>query len=79
MLGADSPAWMLPDRTRPRRGTRSAVWIAVYVTGRKSEAARIRSLLSAEGFLVEVRGEGPYEVVVPKGEAVEAQEVLQRL
>ncbi len=55
------------------------MWVAVYVTGRKSEAERIRSRLVAEGFLAELRGEGPYEVVVPKGEAIEAQEVLQRL
>ncbi len=55
------------------------MWIAVYVTGRKSEAERIRSQLIAEGFLAELRGEGPYEVVVPKGEALEAQEVIHRL
>ena len=55
------------------------MWIAVYVTGRRSEAERILSQLTAEGFLAELRGDGPYEVVVPKGEAQEAQEVIHRL
>lgn len=54
------------------------MWVVVYVTGRRGEADRIGALLQREGFLAEVRGEGPYEVVVPKGEAREAQEVIQR-
>lgn len=53
------------------------MWVVVYVTGRKAEAERITALLRREGFLSESRGEGPYEVVVPKGEAAEAQEVIQ--
>ena len=54
------------------------MWVAVYVTGRRSEAERILALLVAEGFLAQLRGEGPYEVAVPSCEAAEAQEVIQR-
>ena len=54
------------------------MWVVVFLTGRRSEAERVTQLLQREGFLAELRGEGPYEVVVPKGEAPEAQEVIQR-
>ena len=55
------------------------MWIVVYLSGRKSEAERVRSLLVQEGFLAEVRGESVYEVVVPAAEASDAQEVIRRI
>lgn len=54
------------------------MWVVVFLTGRRSEAERVTHLLQREGFLAELRGDGPYEIVVPKGEAKEAQEVIQR-
>ncbi len=55
------------------------MWIVVYVTGRRAEAERIRTMLDREGFLAEVRGESVYEVVVPEAEASDAQEVIHRV
>ena len=54
------------------------MWIVVYVTGRKTEADRVRAMLDREGFLANVRGDSVYEVVVPEAEASDAQEVIHR-
>lgn len=54
------------------------MWIVVHITGRRAEAERVLALLVREGFLAQLRGEGPYELVVPEAEAPDAQEVIQR-
>jgi len=61
------------------------MWTVVYIATSLSMAERLKSVLEEEGLLADVRpldvdqnGRGSVELLVPEGEAEEAQEVLNR-
>lgn len=59
------------------------MWKVVYIASNKATAERVKEILTREGLLVNLRvataaggQSGPVEVMVPQGEAREAQEIL---
>lgn len=57
------------------------MWIVVHMAYNKADAYKIKDTLTQEGFLVKLKvigkeEDGGYEILVPKGEAQEAHEVL---
>ncbi len=60
------------------------MWVVVYLTSVKEEAERVHASLIREGVLAELKASHPvsdgeprdYEVMVPAGEASEAQSIL---
>lgn len=60
------------------------MWIAVYIAQNRKIADRIERLLTEEGMLVKIQPiskkiedrDGYYEILVPEGEAEEAQNIL---
>jgi hypothetical protein len=59
------------------------MWTVVYIATSLAMAERLRAVLEGEGLLAHLRpldldenGRGSVEVLVPEGEAEEAQEVL---
>jgi hypothetical protein len=59
------------------------MWTLIYLAPDRSTAERIREKMESEGFWVRVRPShhvaGQYEVLVPRGELKEAQEVLRSI
>ena len=63
------------------------MWNVVYVANSKENAQHIKSNLEKEGLLVNIRPlsfsseieSGSFEVLVPKGEAEEAHEILDSM
>jgi aspartokinase len=62
------------------------MWTVIYVAPNKQTAEELRDALSQEGILVSLRttgissasGNAQVELLVPKGEAREAQEILHQ-
>lgn len=62
------------------------MWTVIYVAPNKQSAEELRDALSQEGILVSLRatgfqgatGNAHVELLVPKGEAREAQELLHQ-
>jgi hypothetical protein len=62
------------------------MWTVIYVAPNKQSAEDLRDALGQEGILVSLRttgfqgatGNAHVELLVPKGEAREAQEILQQ-
>jgi aspartokinase len=62
------------------------MWTVIYVAPNKQAAEELRDALSQEGILVSLRttgissasGNAQVELLVPKGEAREAQEILHQ-
>lgn len=61
------------------------MWKVIYIAPSLHVANRLKELLTAEGLLVTERalgggtsGSGPIELLVPKSEAAEAHEILNR-
>lgn len=62
------------------------MWKVIYIAPSLHVAKRLKALLTAEGLLVSERalgggaasGSGPTELLVPKSEAAEAHEILNR-
>ncbi|MBX5466343.1 MAG: hypothetical protein K6U14_02445 [Firmicutes bacterium] len=59
------------------------MWTVVYIAPTMRLAERLKQILAAEGFMVNLRaveldenGRGSVEVQVPEGEAEEANEVI---
>lgn len=60
------------------------MWTVIYIAQNKKMADKIEKLLTEEGMLVKVQSvskklqgeDGYYEVLVPEGEAEEAQNIL---
>lgn len=60
------------------------MWTVVYISSNKTTAEQVKTLLSKEGLLVQLRpvgvphfgDAGSVEVLVPESEAEEAQEIL---
>ncbi|MGE5673751.1 MAG: hypothetical protein ACM3XM_07665 [Mycobacterium leprae] len=58
------------------------MWQVIYIAGSKAVAEQLRDALAAEGILVSLRPVGadgenvPFELLVPHGEAREANELL---
>lgn len=60
------------------------MWTVVYMAHNKADVQKIKQILVEEGFLVKIRPIGKeedrvYEILVPNGEAEEANEVLGNL
>jgi len=60
------------------------MWTVVYMAHNKADVQKIKQVLVEEGFLVKIRPIGKaedrvYEILVPNGEAEEANEVLGNL
>ncbi|WP_166244623.1 glutamate decarboxylase [Paenibacillus turpanensis] len=59
------------------------MWTVIYIAPTQKIADRIRSRLTDEGFLVQVRPinltNQQYEILVPEGELDEVQEVLSTI
>lgn len=62
------------------------MWTVIYIAPNKQAAEELRDALSQEGILVSLRatgfqgvtGNAHVELLVPKGEAREAQEILHQ-
>ncbi|MEW9031841.1 MAG: glutamate decarboxylase [Planifilum fimeticola] len=56
------------------------MWTVIYIAPDSNTAERIKERLTNEGFLVQIRpmnlSKGQYEILVPKVELKEVQEVL---
>jgi len=56
------------------------MWKVIYIAPTAKAAERIKSKLSEEGFLVQIRAVNlsnqQYEILVPEGELEDVQEVL---
>jgi hypothetical protein len=56
------------------------MWTVIYIAQTAKIAERIKSRLTEEGFLVQVRAinltKTQFEILVPQGEVMEVQEVL---
>ncbi|MBO2533394.1 hypothetical protein SAMN04488025_1184 [Planifilum fulgidum] len=56
------------------------MWTVIYIAPDSKTAERIKERLTNEGFLVQIRpmnlSKGQYEILVPKAELKEVQEVL---
>ena len=56
------------------------MWTVIYIAPDSNTAERIKERLTNEGFLVQIRpmnlSKGQYEILVPKAELKEVQEVL---
>jgi hypothetical protein len=56
------------------------MWTVIYIAPDSKTAERIKERLTNEGFLVQIRpmnlSKGQYEILVPKVELKEVQEVL---
>lgn len=59
------------------------MWKVIYIAPTEKIAERIKTRLSEEGFLVQVRpinlSKQQYEIVVPEGELEDVQEVLNSI
>jgi hypothetical protein len=59
------------------------MWTVIYIAPTVKIADRIKTKLSEEGFLVQVRPisltKNQYEILVPEGELEEVQEVLNSI
>ncbi|WP_199615691.1 glutamate decarboxylase [Paenibacillus alkalitolerans] len=59
------------------------MWTVIYIAPTAKIAERIRTKLTEEGFLVQVRAinltKQQYEILVPEGELDEVQEVLSTI
>lgn len=63
------------------------MWKVIYIAPSSHVAKRLKELLTAEGLLVTERAisgseavsHGPIELLVPKSEAEEAHEILNRM
>jgi aspartokinase len=59
------------------------MWTVIYIAPSAKIAERIKTRLTEEGFLVEVRptnlSKNQFEIVVPEGELEEVQEVLSSI
>ena len=60
------------------------MWTVVYMAHNKADVQKVKRILVEEGFLVKIRPIGKeedrvYEILVPNGEAEEANEVLGNL
>lgn len=59
------------------------MWTVIYIAPTAKIAAMIKSKLSEEGFLVQVRpinlSKQQFEILVPSGELEEVQEVLNSI
>ncbi|TCS83585.1 glutamate decarboxylase [Tepidibacillus fermentans] len=55
------------------------MWTVIYIAPNENVASKIKDQLTAEGFLVKIRESQvskQFEILVPKGELREIQEVL---
>ena len=59
------------------------MWTVIYIAPTEKIADRIKSKLTEEGFLVQVRAinltKNQYEILVPEGELQDVQEVLNSI
>lgn len=59
------------------------MWTVIYIAPTEKIAERIKSKLTEEGFLVQVRSvnltKNQYEILVPEGELQDVQEVLNSI
>lgn len=59
------------------------MWTVIYIAPTAKIADRIKTKLSEEGFLVQIRPisltKNQYEILVPEGELEEVQEVLNSI
>lgn len=59
------------------------MWTVIYIAPTEKIANRLKSKLSEEGFLVQVRpinlSKQQFEILVPSGELEEVQEVLNSI
>ncbi|OPA80878.1 glutamate decarboxylase [Paenibacillus selenitireducens] len=59
------------------------MWTVIYIAPTEKIADRLKSKLSEEGFLVQVRpinlSKQQFEILVPSGELEEVQEVLNSI
>jgi len=59
------------------------MWTVIYIAPTEKIADRIKTKLTEEGFLVQVRSinltKNQYEILVPEGELEEVQEVLNAI
>ena len=64
--------------------SRATMWTVIHIASNQSTAEMLKNLLTEEGFLVKIKPLGvvhmgaarQFEVLVPRSEAREAQEVL---
>lgn len=59
------------------------MWTVIYIAPTEKIADRIKTKLTEEGFLVQVRAinltKNQYEILVPEGELQDVQEVLNAI
>jgi hypothetical protein len=59
------------------------MWTVIYIAPTEKIAERIKTKLTDEGFLVQVRSinltKNQYEILVPEGELQDVQEVLNSI
>jgi hypothetical protein len=59
------------------------MWTVIYIAPTEKIADRIKTKLTEEGFLVQVRSinltKNQYEILVPEGELQDVQEVLNSI
>ena len=59
------------------------MWTGIYIAPTEKIADRIKNRLTEEGFLVQVRSinmtKNQYEILVPEGEQLDVQEVLNTI
>ncbi|MFM9331999.1 MULTISPECIES: glutamate decarboxylase [Paenibacillus] len=59
------------------------MWTVIYIAPTEKIADRIKNRLTEEGFLVQVRSinmtKNQYEILVPEGELLDVQEVLNTI